>query len=109
MNVLDINYARALGMLEKYIYTPEQAKKWREENERIKSFYKMTPEQEEKERFVSSLSLRNVPYLSKKEFNKEFSERKKNNSRPPDNEISSDSHDTEDQDSTDNIMDDLPF
>lgn len=71
-------------MLEKYIYTPEQAKTWREKNEGIKEYYQVTPEQKMKKEFSDSLNRGQistspiVPYLSKREFKIRFEERKKN-------------------------------
>ena len=69
-------------MLEKYICTPEEAERWKKENQRIMKIYERTPERKDKKDFTSSLNRGQmrmqpiIPYLSKKKFNEEFAKRK---------------------------------
>ena len=61
-------------MIEKYIYTPEEAEIWRERDAMIREKKKLTPEKREKKEFVDSLNAGH--YLPSKEFKEMFKKRK---------------------------------
>ncbi|MFA7718113.1 MAG: CHC2 zinc finger domain-containing protein [Candidatus Absconditabacterales bacterium] len=84
-DVFGIKPSRALGMLEKYIYTPEEMKEWEKKNQLIMDILEISPEQEEKKDFVRYLIHRerynDSPYFPKKQFEAEFIKRKKEKER----------------------------
>ena len=68
-------------MLEKYIFTPEEDEDRRKKNEAIRDMFQTTSEQIDRHTFARSRRDQaryygNPPYLSKKQFNKEFIKRK---------------------------------
>lgn len=79
-NVFGVKYSRALGILEKYICTPEETHEWKRKNTEIMQLFEEDKKKKrEKEDFVNSLFISGKaypPYLPPKEFDTKFEKRK---------------------------------